>query len=62
MNNLRKMRREKEITQYELELRTGIHQSYLSIMEKGYRKPSLSQMSLIAKGLNCDVKEVFPDA
>lgn len=61
MNNLRRIRRLKDFTQYELSRKTQIPQSTLSLIERGYQLPSLKMQRKISRVLRCKVEKVFPD-
>ena len=61
MNNLRRIRRLKEITQYELSIKTQIPQSVLSLVERFYKKPSLKMKRKVSKALGSKIEEIFPD-
>lgn len=49
--NVRRIRREREITQEELAGRANIRRSYLTDMEAGRRNPSITVAFQIAKAL-----------
>lgn len=59
MNKVKKRRLELEFTQYEVEKLSGINQSKLSLIEKGYREPSLEEKKRLAKVLKSEVHELF---
>ena len=61
MNLVRTLRRSKEISQYELERRTRIAQSSLSLIERGYKEPTLKMKRRISKALGCELIDVFPE-
>ena len=50
-----KARREQNITQEELALRTGTHKSNISRLESGTYNPSLDFLSKLAKGLGKEI-------
>ena len=52
---IRKMRKERGITQVQLSKMTGISQSSISDLEKLTNNPSTVTLQLIAKALNCSV-------
>ncbi|MBE7014341.1 MAG: helix-turn-helix transcriptional regulator [Ruminococcaceae bacterium] len=47
-NNLRKLRKEKKLTQIALQMQTGIEQSLLSKFETGERTPPTETLLLLA--------------
>ena len=52
-------RKEKNITQKELSLRTGITQADISRIENGSRNPSLNMLKKLAKGLGMQLRVEF---
>ena len=60
MNRLRIQRAIKGISQYELERKTGIPQSLLSLFENGFRQPDEAQGKVIAEVLGCNFEDIFP--
>ena len=52
-------RKEQNITQKELSLRTGITQADISRIENGSRNPSLNMLKKLAKGLGMKLKVEF---
>ncbi len=59
---IRKMRKERRLTQTELAARIGIQQSDLSRMEKGEYRVSLDTLFKILAEFNIGVSEFFEDA
>ena len=60
MNNIRRVRRHKDITQHELSRRTTIPQSSLSLIERYYMQPTELHKEAIAKALNVKKSQLFP--
>ena len=60
MNNLRKKRRCRDISQIELSVRIGVPQSTISLIENGFIDPSEDLIKRIAKVLGCKEHEIFP--
>jgi len=60
MNNLRKIRRLKDMSQYELGRRTKLAQSVLSLIENGFKDPDKRMKTQLSRALECTVEEVFP--
>lgn len=50
----------KGLNQWDVSIKTGIPQSKLSLIERGYVIPREDEKKKIAKALNCQVKEIFP--
>lgn len=56
-------RKEQNLTQADLSLRTGINQADISKLENGNKNPSLKMLKRLAEGLNMDLKiEFIPKA
>lgn len=62
MNNIRKYRNDKNITQKELANKLGITQQMMSNYEKGYSTPNINLAKKIAIELESDVENIFFDA
>ena len=56
--NLQNLRREKGLSQEELAFRSGIHQTYLSGVERGKRNPTALVMQRIAAALDSDIEQL----
>lgn len=60
MNNLKKIRKEKNMTLQELSQKTNISIGYLCHLEKGTRRnPSVETMERISKAFNKSIAEIF---
>lgn len=59
MNNMKKIREEKNLSMLDLSRKTGISERYLRFIEKGQRNPSIKTASIIASILNATVDEIF---
>lgn len=46
-------------TQWDLRIRTGIHQSKISLIERGYVCPTDKEKSVIAKALDFQVGDIL---
>ena len=57
-NNLRRIRRAKDITQEQLSKLTGIHATQISQFERGRRKPNMDNLQSLAKYLECTLDEL----
>jgi transcriptional regulator with XRE-family HTH domain len=56
--NLQKLRRERGLSQEELADLAGIHQTYLSGVERGKRNPTVTVLQRIAKTLGADIEDL----
>ena len=56
---LRAIRRNRDITQFQLSKITGLDQTHISHFEVGDRDPSISNFIKIVKGLNCTQEEIY---
>lgn len=61
MTKIAQIRKEKGSSQRELAKRVGIHQSYLSQIETGKKRPSLKVGMRIAKELGVRLEELFEE-
>ena len=57
-SRLRLERLQKELSQYQLERRTGIAQARLSLLERGFRVPTVEEQAKLADALGCSVEEI----
>jgi len=61
MNNLRKIRRARDITQKQLALSIGAGISYVCDLERGHvKQPSLDRARSIANALDSNIDDIFP--
>ena len=58
---LKEARFHKGLNQWDVSIRTGICQTKLSLIERGYIDPKEGEKKRIAKVLGCKVSEVFPN-
>lgn len=58
--NVRKVRKSKELTQEELADKTGLHSTYIGQVERGRRNPSLINICKIIKALNVTATSILP--
>ncbi len=54
--NLQLLRREAKLSQEELADRSGVHQTYLSGVERGVRNPTVTVLQKIAVALGLDIE------
>ena len=57
--NVQRLRRERDISQEEVSLRSGRTRGYLSGIENGGRNPTILVLASLAKALESDVSELF---
>jgi len=57
---VRKLRREKGMTQEQLADAAGIERSYMGTIERGERNPTLMKVYNIAKALKVSTSELLP--
>lgn len=57
---VRKLRKEKDMTQEQLAHDANIERSYMGAIERGQRSPTLDKISSIAKALKVPLSELFP--
>jgi len=58
--NLFEARAKRRMTQWDLRRKTGIHQSKISLIERGYVIPKEDEKARIARALRCRVQDIFP--
>lgn len=56
---VRLIREQKGLSQEKLATEAGLHRTYIGMVERLERNPSLICIYKIAKGLNVDIKELF---
>ncbi len=59
MDELRRLRELRGITQKDLAISVGIDPSSLNQIEKGRRAPSFHTLTALADGLGCEVRDFF---
>lgn len=59
MKNLRKLRKEKGLTQQELAEKASITRTYLNYLERGKYECSIKVARLLAMELGCDWTEIY---
>lgn len=60
-NKLRKLRREKQMSQEELAFKASISPAHLGQIERGQKSPMLTTIHVIANALEVPVTELFTD-
>jgi transcriptional regulator with XRE-family HTH domain len=58
-NNLRKFREHMGISQEELSFRSNLDRSYISLLERGRRKPTINTVFALADQLNVTPSEMI---
>ena len=58
-NNLGKLRKDRRLSQYDLEIATGISQARLSLLERGYRELTASDVEALCGALGVRPSELF---
>jgi len=61
LSNLRRNRILQGKTQLDLMLESGVHQTFISLFENGYRKPNKIQKKNLAKALKVPENELFSE-
>lgn len=56
---LAKTRKQKGLTQEKLAERVDLHFTYIGMVERGTRNPTIANVYKIAKALKVDIKELF---
>ena len=61
-NNLKAIRRERGLTQYELAAKLGTHQTRIWLLEQGYYPPKTWEKQALAAILEVEEQELFPSS
>lgn len=56
---IRKLRKEKNLSQEELSFKTDLHRTYIGMIERAEKNITLVNIEKIAKALNVDIRELF---
>lgn len=55
---LKKIRHEKQVSQEQLALESGLDRTYISLLERGLRQPTLKTIFLISKAFDTDPSDL----
>lgn len=56
--NVKKLRKERGLTQLQLAEKSGLHKNYIGMVERGERNPSLLNIEVFARALDVSVSEL----
>lgn len=56
---IKMLRKQQGLSQEKLADKAGLHRTYIGMVERSERNPSLVCIHKIAEGLNIDIKELF---
>ena len=56
---IREVRKEKKLSQEELANKSGLHRTYIGMVERGEKNISLKNISKLSKGLQVPIPEIF---
>lgn len=59
--NLKRHRKEQNLTQERLASRTGCHRTYISALERGRANPTVRTLTNLSRELGIPVMELFDD-
>jgi DNA-binding Xre family transcriptional regulator len=59
---LREIRTQKELSQEKLAAQAGLARNFVSMVETGQRNVTISTVQKLAKGLDCRMADLMPDA
>jgi transcriptional regulator with XRE-family HTH domain len=60
-DRLRELREEKELSQGDIEKRTGLLRCYISRVENGHTVPAIETLEKLARALECPLYQLFYD-
>lgn len=61
MNKLREVRFQKNLTQIELQNRSGVHRTFISFFENEHLQPSAEQKRKLAKALGVRIRDIWAE-
>ena len=59
---LRQVRGENQLSQEKLAALSGLHRTFVSMVERGKRNVTIATVEKLAAGLNCRMADLMPDA
>ena len=59
--NLKKHRKEKNLTQERLASRSGYHRTYISALERGIANPTVNTLANLSQQLGIQIHDLFDD-
>ncbi len=57
--NVKMLREKSKLTQEQLAFRSGLHRTYIGMIERGERNITLINIEKLSKGLNVKIEELF---
>ncbi len=61
MNKLKEIRFHRELSQIELQNRSGVHRTFISFFENGHLEPTENQKRKISKALKVRITDIWPE-
>ena len=58
-DKIRELRKQKGLSQEKIAFRSGLHRTYISDVERGFRNVSIKNIDKIAKALGVSIKSLF---
>lgn len=58
-NRIRKLRKDKNLSQEELSFKANLHRTYIGMIERGEKNITLLNIEKIAKALDINIKDLF---
>jgi len=60
-DNIKRFRKEQDLTQETLALKSGLHRAYIGQVERYEKKIGLTNLQIIAATLNIDIKDFLDE-
>ena len=58
-NKIRKLRKDRNLSQEELSFKANLHRTYIGMIERGEKNITLLNIEKIAKALDVNIKDLF---
>lgn len=58
-NRIRKLRKDRNLSQEELSFKANLHRTYIGMIERGEKNITLLNIEKIAKALDINIKDLF---